>query len=289
MQNNEWITTGEAAGLLGVTSARIRQLVAEEQLSARKMGSKYRGQWLVKASEVKERMQTKGVQGTMRVKNRMTHNPIVASLKTTYTEALRLMKNNHIQHLPVTDKHGKLVGIVAHSDMLRVEPSPATTLSIFEMVSLLDQITLDKVMQRPVLAIEESCTITNAAKFMLEHEVGCLPIMRGDEIVGIITDTDIFKTFVEITGGEQAGSRIEAKMRDEKGVLAPFVQAFSNANSYIVSVAITYDETGDYAYVDIKERGGDEVKIKEELAKLGNMEVIEFRPSDEDQLLSFSK
>lgn len=292
MANEEWITTGEAAARLGVTSARIRQLVAEGNLTAQKMGTKYRGQWLVSASEVDQRLHPKGVPGTMRVKNRMTHSPITATVKTTYAEALRLMKNNQIQHLPIVDKHTHLAGIVAHSDMLRVEPSPATTLSVYEMVSLLDQVTMDKVMQHPVLAVDENCTITNAAKFMLENNIGCLPVMRdaeSEELVGIITDTDIFKTFVEITGGEQAGSRIQAKLPDERGQLAPFTQAFSNSGSNIVSVAITYDETGEYAYVDLKERGGDEDKIKSELEKLGNVEIVEFRPSDEDELLSFGK
>ncbi len=292
MTKEKWITTSEAAARLKVTTARIRQLVADGSLSAQKMGTKYRGQWLVSASEVNQRLTPKGVPGTMRVKNRMTHSPITATTKTTYTGAMRLMKNNHIQHLPILDKNDQLVGIVAHSDMLRVEPSPATTLSVYEMVSLLDQITMDKVMQHPVYAVDEDCTITNAAKFMLEHNIGCLPVMRSGnnaELVGIITDTDIFKTFVEITGGDQAGSRIQAKLPDEKGQLAPFTQAFSNSGSNIVSVAITYDDTGEYAYVDLKERGGDEAKIKSELEKLGNVEIVEFRPSDEDELLSFGK
>src|SRR5512139_2682858 len=107
MESKEWITTQEAAERLGVSPARIRQLVAENQISARKMGSKYRGQWQVKASEVEKRLHEKGVTQTMRVKNRMTPNPIVATRKTSYNEALRLMKQNHIKHLPIVDDKGK--------------------------------------------------------------------------------------------------------------------------------------------------------------------------------------
>ena len=217
MRSDEWITTQEAAERLGVTTARIRQMVAEDQISARKMGSKYRGQWQIKASEVEERIHAKGVTETMRVKNRMTPNPIVASPKTNYNQALRLMQQNHIKQLPVVDTHDKLVGIVTQGDMLRAEPSPVTTLSVYEIASLLEKVTMEKIMISPVFAVEEACSITNAASFMLSNEVDCLPVVRDGKLVGIITDTDIFKTFVEITGGTQSGSRIEARMPDQKG------------------------------------------------------------------------
>ena len=223
----------------------------------------------------------------MRVKNRMTHNPITASPKTNYNEALRIMQQNDIKHLPILDSHEKLVGIVTHNDMLEAEPSPVTSLSVFEIASLLEKVTMETIMKRPVLAIHENCSITNAANFMLSNEIGCLPVMREDKLVGIITDTDIFKIFIEMTGGGQAGSRIEARIPDQKGQLAPFVQAITNADSYIVSVAITYDESGNYGYVDVKERGGDEARIREEIDQLSNVEIIEFRPSEDDHLLRF--
>jgi acetoin utilization protein AcuB len=285
---DELITTQEAASQLGVTSARIRQMIADGKLSAKKVGGKYRGQWQINAKDVYKRIRLQGENVTMRVKNRMTHNPIKADLKTNYNQALRLMQQNNIKSLPIVDSRGKLVGIVTHSDMLRAEPSPVTTLSVFEVASLLEKVTMEKIMSKPVLAIDESCSITNAANFMLQNGIGCLPVVRDDLLCGIITDTDIFKTFVDITGGGQAGSRIEARMPDQKGQLAPFIEAFTNADSYIVSVAITYDQDGEHAFVDLKERGGNESIIRKELEKLGNVEVIEFRPNDEDQLFKFS-
>ena len=289
MSSEEWITTQAAAEKLGVTTARIRQMVAENQLEARKMGTKYRGQWQIKASEIEKRLHAKGVTETMRVKNRMTPNPIVASPKTNFNEAMRLMQQNHIKHLPVVDSHGKLVGIVTQGDMLRAEPSPVTTLSVYEIASLLEKVTMEKIMSSPVVAVDEACSITNAARFMLENEVTCLPVVRDSKLVGIITDTDIFKTFVEITGGTQSGSRIEARMPDQKGQLAPFIQALSNAGSYIVSVAISYEESGEHGYVDVKERGGEENQIRAELEKLNDVEVLSFRPSDDDKVLKFGK
>ncbi|MBT3389324.1 MAG: CBS domain-containing protein [Chloroflexi bacterium] len=286
--SEEWISTQEAAKQLGVTTARIRQLVAEKKINARKVGGKYRGQWLVKATDIAQRIQ-KGVSTKMNVKNRMTPNPITASQQTNYNQALRLMQQNNIKHLPIVDSHDKLIGIVTYNDMLRAEPSPVTSLSVFEIASLLEKVTMKQIMNHPVLAIEETCSIANAAKFMLDNDIGCLPVVRDEALVGIITDTDIFKTFVEITGGGQAGTRLEAKVPDQKGQLAALTQALTEAGAYIVLVAISYDDSGDYSYVDLKERGGDEQKIRAELGKLDHVEVLEIRPSDGDQLRSFGK
>jgi acetoin utilization protein AcuB len=282
--DDEWITTRDAADRLGVTSARIRQMVSNGDIEGRKLGGKYRGQWQVSSNEIDKRVHMKGVTGTMRVKNRMIPNPVTATEKTNYNQALRLMQQNKIKSLPILDSRGELVGIVTQSDMLRAEPSPVTTLSVFEVASLLEKVTMDKIMSRPVLAVDESCSITNAANFMVRNEIGCLPVLRDGKLVGIITDTDIFKTFIEVTGGGQVGSRIEARMVDQKGKLAPFIDAFTRADSYIVSVTITYDMDGEHAYVDIKERGGDESKLRTELGKLDDVEIIQFRSSGDDHL-----
>ncbi|MFN2160091.1 MAG: CBS domain-containing protein [Anaerolineales bacterium] len=287
MAKVEWITTREAAERLGVTTARVRQMVAENQLEAMKIGGKYRGQWQIKARDIEERIFEKGEKNTMIVKNWMTRNPITAAPKTNYNQALRLMEQNHISHLPILNERGDLIGIVARGDMLRAEPSPVSTLSIYEIASLLDKVTMEKIMTKPVRALDENCSITNAARFMLEHELDCFPVMREGKLVGIITYKDIFKTFVEITGGTQAGSRIEARMPDQRGQLAPFVQALTDAGSFIVSVAITRDESSGYAHAEVKERGGDEEKMRAELEKLPGLEVIAFRPSDDDKVLSF--
>ena len=288
MENKEWISTQEAAERLGVTSARIRQMVAENQIGALKMGSKYRGQWQINLNDVEKRLHEKGVTQTMRVKNRMTPNPIVANLKTNYNEALRLMKQNQIKHLPILDEKGKPIGIVTQANMLRTAPSPVTTLNVFEIASYLDNVTVDKIMTSPVLAVDESCSITNAANFMLINKIDSLLVMRDETLVGIITIADIFRTFIEMTGGNQPGSRIEAKLPNQKGHLAPFIQALSNAGSYIVSLALSSNEE-DYGYWDVKERGGNEDEIRKELDELGYAEIISFRPSDSDKLLTFGK
>lgn len=281
-----WMTTNDAAKRLGVSTARIRQMMADGQLTGQKMGNKYRGQWQVLASDVETRFYQKGAKYTMRVKNRMTPSPVTATLETSYNEALRLMQQNHIKSLPIVNKHNHLVGIVTRGDMLRAEPSQVTSLSAFEIVSLLEKVTMKKIMNSPVYAIDENCSCTNAANFMLDNNINCLPVVQDKKPVGIITDTDIFKAFVEITGGGQAGTHIEARMPNQQGQLAPFVQAITNAGSYIASIVITYDEGG-YGNVDVKERGGKEADILRELETLTSIDNINFRPSGQDKLITF--
>lgn len=290
MNDQEWIVTREAAERLGVTSARVRQLIAEKKLTGQKVGGKYRGQWLVKASEVEKRLLKKGVSGPMRIKKRMTRTPITAKPKTTYNEALALMEQNDIQHLPILNNKKELVGIVSRSDMLEAEPSRVSTLSVYEIVSLLEKVTMEQIMSHPVLTVEEDCSVSNAAHYMLENSVGCLPVVNSDqELVGIITDTDIFKAFVEVSGGGEPGTRIEAKMPNKMGQLAGFTQAITNAGSWIVAITISYDDTGDYFYADVKERGGDQEKIREELEKFGTAELVSIAPCTDDMLLRLGK
>jgi acetoin utilization protein AcuB len=287
MEESSWITTKEAADLLGVSTARIRQLVAANSLTAQKLGGKYRGQWLVSTTDIINRLSNsdKGEVRPMRVKNRMTRAPITVQPKTSYNEALRLMEQNNINHLPVLNKKGELVGIVTQHDMLEAEPSRVSTLSIFEIASLLDKVTMDQIMSRPVKAIQGDCSISEAAHFMLEEDVGCLPVMEEGKMVGIITDNDIFKTFVEVTGGGESGTRVEAKLPNVMGQLAAFTKAVTESGAWIVSLALTYDESGDFFFIDMKERGGDETKLKEELEKMGSVEYVRFSPCSSDQLL----
>ena len=287
MENGIWISTKEAAEILGLSTARIRQLMASGQLTGNKLGGKYRGQWMVSRADIIKRLSKtrKGDKNTMRVKNRMTRAPITAEPKTTYNEALNLMENNNIHHLPILNKKGDLVGIVTKSDMLEAEPSRVSTLSIFEIAALLDKVTMDQLMSHPVKAIEDDCSISEAAHFMLEEGVGCLPVMQEGKLAGIITDSDIFKTFVEITGGGESGTRIEAKLPNVMGQLAGFTKAVTDSGGWIVSLALTYDESGDYFYIDMKERGGNEGKLQEELDKMGTVEYVRFSPCTSEQLL----
>jgi acetoin utilization protein AcuB len=221
----------------------------------------------------------------MKVKQRMSRKPVIATPETTHREAVELLRKHNVRRLPVVDKSGKLVGIVTQSDILSTSPSPATTLSVYEIITLLDRLTLEQFMSRPVLAVNEECDIANAARFMIEHKISALPIVRGEKLVGIITETDIFKTFVEIMGGMVAGARFEVEVPDRKGMLAAVAQAVANADGNIVSVSQHPAENPGNVVLEVKERGAIIHRLRDELGKVNDAKVLDFRAGEDDTLL----
>ncbi|MFN3705881.1 MAG: CBS domain-containing protein [Thermoflexales bacterium] len=132
------------------------------------------------------------------VRDWMTANPVTISPQTSLADAHRLMKQKKVRRLPVVEGD-KLVGIVALSDILEAEPSQATTLSIYELNYLLAELKVEKIMKRPVITVTPDTTIREAANLMLTHKIGGLPVMEGGRLVGIITESDIFRMIVRVT------------------------------------------------------------------------------------------
>lgn len=130
------------------------------------------------------------------VRDWMTSNPITIVPKTTLPDAHKLMKESKIRRLPVVEG-GRLVGIVTLGDVREAQPSDATTLSIFELNYLLSKLTVDKIMTREPLTIAPQATIREAARLMLEHKIGGLPVLEGGRVVGIITESDIFRVLAQ--------------------------------------------------------------------------------------------
>jgi acetoin utilization protein AcuB len=172
----------------------------------------------------------------MLVKERMTRNPIFIRPDTPVTEAQALMKREKIHHLPVLDKEEKLVGIVTEKDLLYASPSVATTLSVYEMTSLLAKLKVEKVMCREVVSIAEDVPLEEAARIMADRRIGGLPIVRGKSLVGMITESDLFRIFIELFGARQKGVRVSVTMPNEKGALAKIASAVSQAGGNIIAL-----------------------------------------------------
>jgi CBS domain-containing protein len=137
------------------------------------------------------------------VRDWMTPNPVTATPSTTLPEALELMKKHKIRRLPVVDD-GQVVGIVTRGDLRGAQPSQATSLSIFELNYLIGRITLNQIMTRKVVTIPDTATIQDAAQLMLQHKLAGLPVLRAGELVGIITESDIFRLVVRMWAPTQA-------------------------------------------------------------------------------------
>jgi acetoin utilization protein AcuB len=173
----------------------------------------------------------------MQVKDRMTPNPMTAAEDTSFEEALHIMKEKKIRRLPIVAKSGRLTGIVVQKDLFSASPSRATSLSVFEVHYLLSKLKMKDVMTKRVVAVGDDCPVEEAARIMVDYKIGCLPIVKEDNLVGIITETDIFKTFVEILGGREKGLRLTLDVTERKGELAAIAGEIAKQDGNIISVA----------------------------------------------------
>ena len=193
----------------------------------------------------------------MLVRERMTPNPVVAHPDTTVPDALRLMRERKVRRLPVVDSHGRLVGIVSDKDLLWASPSPATTLAVWEIPDLLGKLKIEKVMAHDVITVSEKTPLEEAARLMADKKIGGLPVMSGPDLVGIITETDLFKSLLELLGGRRSGVRIAVAVPAVKGVLSKITTAIFQAGGDIVGLGMKgiLGSYGDTAEVVLKVQG----------------------------------
>jgi acetoin utilization protein AcuB len=213
----------------------------------------------------------------MFVRDYMTRNPVTVGPDATFPEAMNLLRKNKIRRLPVVEQ-GKLVGIVVEKDLLSNQPSPATTLSIHEMYSLLERLPVRQMMTRPAVTVSGDCPLEEAARIMVDRKIGCLPVMDGDRLTGIITETDIFKTLVEILGGEARGTRITLHLPERVGELARIAAQIAEAGGNILSVTNSRLLARSQREVMIKEVGANTEKLAE-LLRSSDVTIVDIRTS----------
>jgi acetoin utilization protein AcuB len=132
----------------------------------------------------------------MNVKELMTAPPITIGPGVPVLEARRIMVDKRIRHLLVTEG-SKLLGIVTDRDIRLNLPSPATSLSVWEINYLLARMTIDSVMTTAVITVDPRRDARGAAQLMLDHKIGALPVVDGGTLIGIITETDLLRAFVK--------------------------------------------------------------------------------------------
>jgi acetoin utilization protein AcuB len=191
----------------------------------------------------------------MLVGERMTKPAITIRPETAMPEALALMRKEHIRRLPVVDKNGKLVGIVSEADLMKASPSEATSLSIYEVTYLLSKLTIDRIMTRKVITVTEDTPLEEAARIMADHGIGGLPVMRGKDVVGIITETNLFRIFLELFGARRAGVRLTVSVPDQPGQLASLARAITDVGGNIIALGSFLGETPGKGLVTLKVEG----------------------------------
>ncbi len=164
----------------------------------------------------------------MLVKKRMSSPVITIEPNMPIMDALDLMKSKGIRRTPVV-KDGKLVGIVSDKDLLNAAPSDATSLSVWELNYLLAKITVGEIMTKEVFTVTEDTPIEEAAYLMAVNKIGGLPVLKDGYLVGLITETDLFRIFLELMGAQQEGVRVTALVPDKLGELDVLTHAIAEA------------------------------------------------------------
>ena len=173
----------------------------------------------------------------MFVKDQMTVNPVTVTSATTIADAAELMKKHRFRRLPVVDI-GKLVGIVTDRDLRKASPSSATTLSVHEADYLLSKALIKDIMTKKVLSIGSEATIEEAALLMYNNRIGGVPVVdKNQDVVGIITETDIFKCLVDIMGLPSGTTRVTIRVPDKAGVITEITGIYADLGINITSMA----------------------------------------------------
>jgi acetoin utilization protein AcuB len=199
---------------------------------------------------------------TMLVGERMSKPVLTLDPKLPIQDALNQLRQAKIRRAPVVDQAGHLVGFISESDLLHASPSDATSLSVWELNYLLSKITVESIMTRQVITVIEDTPIEEAARIMADNKIGGLPVVRDGRIVGIITETDLFKIFLELLGAREPGLRVTALMHNLPGELAKISTAIFNAGGNIHGLVTYMAESDAFRHLTMRVEGVSEEGLR---------------------------
>ena len=213
----------------------------------------------------------------MKVSRIMTRNPVFTHPNLSLTDARSLMDREKIGHVPVLNKNNELVGLITKADLIKAGPSSATTLDVYEISYLLSKLTVEKVMEKKVITVQENEVVEEAARIMADNGVGCLPVLNGSLLTGIITDTDIFHFFINAYGARHKGIRITMNFKEIPGQFAAFATAVAKRGGNIVAFVTSEGDDVAHRRATIKITGISRSAVEEAANTLDGVEIEDIR------------
>lgn len=195
----------------------------------------------------------------MQVHECMTVNPITISPKTTYAQASRLLRLKKLHALLVVDKEGELVGIITEKNLLDI--LPVAVLGVHTISDFLSAITVEEAMTTRVITVQEDYPLEEAARILIDHKIGSLPVMRGDQLVGLITKSDIFLAMTEALGGRSEGLRITIRLLEDKGELGAITDGIIKLGGKLMSLATYWGDNSFKRVITLKVQGVDREEL----------------------------
>lgn len=175
----------------------------------------------------------------MLVKDYMSKNLVTISKGTKIFDAVELMNQKRIHRIPVIEDNA-IIGLITEGTIQEAMPSKATSLSVYEANYLLNKTKVEDVMIREVETILDNCLLEEAIFKMRKHKINVLPVLNEKkELVGIITNNDIFDAFLSITGYKKPGTRVAIKIKeDHEGILADLTKIFADNHLNIIQIVV---------------------------------------------------
>lgn len=181
----------------------------------------------------------------MLVRNWMTRDVITVSPETSLLKIGKLMRDHEIRRIPVVSSDGVLKGIVSDRDVRDASPSKATTLDMYEMHYLLAEIKASNIMTPNPFTVKPDDTVEMAAMLMLDHKIGGLPVIEHGKLAGIISEQDVFKALVDITGVREESLQIAFAIANRQGAMKPIFDLVRKRGARILSVLSNNNNEGE--------------------------------------------
>ena len=172
------------------------------------------------------------------MREKINRNPITIGPDASFYEARALIHDKGIRHLPVVDKNGRLLGIVTDRDIREAAPSDATLLSVQELHYLLGKLKISSIMtaREKLITITSDTLIEEAVQLMHDHKIGCLPVVEGEKLYGIFTETDALAHLVDVFGLKEKGTRLTVALEDKPGTMLQVLEVMKSRNVNIISI-----------------------------------------------------
>jgi acetoin utilization protein AcuB len=207
----------------------------------------------------------------MLVSNWMSKNIVTVDANDSMHDAMKLMKENHFRMLPVMH-NGKLVGIVTDRDLKRASASDATTLDVHELLYLVSQIRVKNIMTAKPITVPQNYTVEETAEVLLKNKISGAPVVdQNGEMVGLITQTDLFRVLISLTGLGSRGIQFAFQLEDRAGSIKEVADVIRKYGGRMVSILTSYESAPKgYRKVYIRMHGIERPKLqqlKEELSR----------------------
>ncbi len=170
----------------------------------------------------------------------MTRQVVTVAPTESVLHAMHLMRDRGIKHLPVL-KDGRLVGVISDRDIKAYCPSKATSLDVYEINYLLSKAAVHEAMASRLVTIEPGAPVEQAAMLMLDGNIGCLPVLEGEALAGIISDRDIFRALVDISGVRHGGHRICVVIADRPGTVKEVADIIRRHGFHLRGIMTSYE------------------------------------------------